>query len=83
MIVEDRTTDGLTDKIDVKILVTNVNEPPTITRTTGDDALSYPEDTATTRVLHRYTATDPERGTITWSVEAPTPATSPSTPAAT
>ena len=69
VIVQDRTTGGLTDKIDVKIRVTNVNEPPTITRTTGDDALSYPEDTATTRVLHRYTATDPERGTITWSVE--------------
>ena len=69
VIVQDRTTGGLTDRIDVKIRVTNVNEPPTITRTTGDDALSYPEDTATTRVLHRYTATDPERGTITWSVE--------------
>ena len=67
--VTDRTTDGLTDKIEVKVLVTNVNEPPVIARTTGDDALSYPEDTATTRVLHRYTATDPERGTITWSVE--------------
>ena len=67
--VTDRTTDGLTDKIEVKVLVTNVNEPPVIARTTDDDALSYPEDTATTRVLHRYTATDPERGTITWSVE--------------
>ena len=67
--VTDRTTDGLTDKIEVKVLVTNVNDPPVIARTTGDDALSYPEDTATTRVLHRYTATDQERGTITWSVE--------------
>ena len=69
VIVEDRATDGLTDKIDVKIRVTNVNEPPVITRTTGDDSLSYPEDTATTRVLHRYTATDPERDSFEWSVE--------------
>ena len=67
--VTDRTTDGLTDKIEVKVLVTNVNEPPVIARTTGDDALSYPEDTATTRVLHRYTATDPERDSFAWTVE--------------
>ena len=67
--VSDRTTDGLEDKIEVKVLVTNVNEPPIITRSDGDDALSYPEDTATTRVLHRYRATDPEKGSITWSVE--------------
>ena len=67
--VSDRTTDGLEDKIEVKVLVTNVNEPPVITRTDGDDALSYPENTATTRVLHRYRATDPEKGSITWSVE--------------
>ena len=67
--VSDRTTDGLEDKIEVKVLVTNVNEPPVITRTDGDDALSYPENTATSRVLHRYRATDPEKGSITWSVE--------------
>ena len=67
--VSDRTTNGLTDKIEVKVRVIDENEPPVIARTTGDDALSYPEDTATTRVLHRYTATDPERGTITWSVD--------------
>ena len=67
--VSDRTTDGLEDKIEVKVLVTNVNERPVITRTDGDDALSYPEETATTRVLHRYRATDPEKGSITWSVE--------------
>ena len=42
--VSDRTTDGLEDKIEVKVLVTNVNEPPVITRTDGDDALSYPEE---------------------------------------
>ena len=67
--VTDRTTNGLTDKIDVKVLVTNVNEPPVITRTTDDDAFSFAENTATTRVLHRYRATDPDQGdSFTWSV---------------
>ena len=69
--VTDRATNGLTDNIEVKVLVTNVNEPPEITRTTGDDTLSYPETTSTTRVLHRYTATDPERDSIAWTVEGP------------
>ena len=66
VVVTDRTSDGLTDRIDVKVLVTNVNEAPTVA---GEATLSFPEDTATTRVLDRYTATDPEQGTITWSVE--------------
>ena len=43
----------------------NVNEAPIIT---GDATLSYPENTATTRVLDRYTAADPERGQLTWSL---------------
>ena len=68
--VTDRTTGGLEDKIDVKVLVTNVNEPPVITRTTGDDALSFAENTATSRVLHSYSATDEDVGdSLTWSVE--------------
>ena len=61
---------GLEDKIDVKVLVTNVNEAPSITRTTGDDAFSYPENTSIATVLRRYTATDVDVGdSITWSVE--------------
>ena len=61
---------GLEDKIDVKVVVTNVNEAPSITRTTGDDMLTFAENTATTRVLRRYTATDPDTGdSVTWSVE--------------
>ena len=64
--VTDRTTGGLTDKIEVKVLVTDVNEPPTIS---GNAALSYPENTAVTRNLHRYTFTDPEEGSVTWTVE--------------
>ena len=31
--------------------------------------LSYPEDTATTRVLDRYTASDPERSPVSWSMD--------------
>ncbi len=57
--------DGLSDTIEVAIEIADVNEPPTVT---GDAALSFPENTAITRVLDRYTATDPERGAITWSV---------------
>ena len=56
---------GLSDAIEVAIEIANVNEPPTVS---GTGTLSYPENTATTRVLHRYTATDPESGSITWSV---------------
>ena len=67
LVVRDSGT--LEDKIDVKVLVTNVNEAPSITRTAGDDTLSYPENTAITRVLRRYSATDPDAGTsFTWSV---------------
>ena len=47
------------------ITVTDENEAPTIS---GNDALSYPEHTATTAVLGRYTASDPEGGEVTWSV---------------
>ena len=53
-------------RLDVTITVNNLNEAPSIS---GDDALSYPENTPTTRVLDRYSATDPERGTITWSLD--------------
>ena len=56
---------GLSDAIEVAIEIANVNEPPTVS---GTGTLSYPENTATRRVLHRYTATDPESGSITWTV---------------
>ena len=56
---------GLSGWIDVTVTVEDVNEPPTVS---GDDILSLPENTATTRVLDRYTATDPERGQISWSL---------------
>ncbi len=61
-----RASDGsLTGAKDVTVTVQHVNEAPTVT---GDDTLSYPENTATTRVLDRYTAADPARGQLTWSL---------------
>ena len=53
------TTDGLTDKIEVKVLVTGVNEPPVIS---GEASPTFNEDAlaSATRVA-RYSATDPER----------------------
>ena len=45
------------------ITVTNVNEAPVVT---GDDAPSFQEDSTT--AIATYTATDPERDTLTWSV---------------
>ena len=70
MFVKVNDSGGLEDKIDVKVVVTNVNEPPTITRTTGDDAFTFAENTSTSTRIHRYTATDPDRDdSITWTVE--------------
>ena len=64
--VQVRALDGsLSGTKDVTVTVQDLNEEPTVT---GDAALSYPENTATTRVLDRYTATDPERSPLTWSV---------------
>ena len=61
-----RASDGsLTDTKDVTVTVGNINEAPTIR---GDATLTFPENTATTRVLDRYSATHPERGQITWSL---------------
>ena len=56
---------SLTGTRNVAVTVIDVNEEPTIS---GDDTLTYPENTATTRVLDRYSATDPEGRPITWTV---------------
>ena len=66
-LVAVRATDegNLRGTLDVTVAVNDINEPPTIS---GDDTLSYPENTKTTRVLDRYTASDPERRPITWSI---------------
>ncbi len=64
--IQIRANDGsLTGTRNVTVTVLDVNEEPTIA---GDDTLTYPENTATTRVLDRYSATDPEGRQTTWSV---------------
>ncbi len=66
VVVSDRATDGLTDKIDVKVLVIDINEPPVIS---GDDSPTFNENDNINSRVARYTATDPERDSLTWSVE--------------
>ena len=78
--VQDRATDGLTDKIDVKVLVTDVNEPPVIT---GDAAPTFNENA---NINSRWPATPPPTRNATPSSgrwREPTEAPSPSIPAAT
>ena len=53
--------------LDVTVTVTPVNEPPTIT-TTSSSATALQQNENQTSRLYTYSATDPERGTITWSV---------------
>ena len=66
MIAVRATDEGnLRGSLDVTITVNDINEPPTVT---GDDTLSYPENTAADRVLDRYSASDPERSPIMWAV---------------
>ena len=55
--------DNLSGSIDVTITVTDVNEMPEVT---GDAAKDYPENQ--TRDVATYRATDPEGGTIYWSL---------------
>ena len=60
-------TDGrYYDSHDVTITVTPVNEPPTITTTSSSATVLRQNENQTSR-LYTYRATDPERGTITWS----------------
>ena len=66
VVVSDRAADGLTDKIEVKVLVTDVNEPPVIT---GETAPAFREDASIASTVARYTATDQEGDAFTWSVE--------------
>ena len=54
---------GLSDSIEVEIVVTDVNEPPEVS---GRDALEFEENR--TGSITRYTAADPERDAFGWSV---------------
>ena len=57
-------SDGeLTNSLDVAVTVINENEPPVIN---GRSSVSYPENSAST--VATYTAADPEKGQITWSL---------------
>lgn len=54
----------LTAPIDVTVTVTDVSETPAVT---GDTAPSFSENAST--AVATYTAADPERDTLTWSVD--------------
>ena len=52
----------------VDVIVKNVDEPPELT---GPDTIDdFPENASTSRQVARYTATDPERATVTLSLTA-------------
>ena len=59
----DDDMDAIDDRQNVTVTVTDVNEAPEVT---GDDAPSLQEDSSA--AIATYTATDPERDTLTWSV---------------
>ena len=58
--------DGLSGRLDVKVTVTNVDEPPSLE---GADTVDY--DERGTGDVANYSATDPEGATIGWSLEGP------------
>ncbi len=63
-----RASDGrLYGYLPVTVTVTDVNEPPTIT-TVSSSATTFSQDENRTSRLYTYRATDPEKGTLTWSV---------------
>ena len=60
----DDDNDAIDDTINVTIHVTDVNEAPTVT---GDSTASIAENSSS--MVAKYSATDPERDTLTWSVD--------------
>ena len=60
----DDDMDAIDDTITVTVTVTNVNEAPVVT---GDAAPSFQENANS--AVATYTAADPERDTLTWSVD--------------
>ena len=64
-----RASDGrYYGSFDVTVTVNNFNEPPTITTTTSSSATALRQNENVTSRLYTYRATDPEGGTISWSV---------------
>ena len=60
----DDDNDAIDDRQNVTITVTNVNEPPVVT---GAETASIAENSSS--MVAKYSATDPERDTLTWSVD--------------
>ena len=56
----------LSDTVTLTINITDVNDPPVIT---GDDSPTFSENANINNRLARYTATDPERDSVEWSVD--------------
>ena len=56
---------AIDDSIEVTVTVTNVNEPPLVE---GTRAIDHAENEGTALANARYSATDPERANITWSL---------------
>ena len=59
----DDDNDAIDDTISVTIAVTNVNEAPVVS---GDATIMFQENSD--RAIATYSAADPERDTLTWSV---------------
>ena len=61
----DPDSDAIDDRQNVTVTLTDVNEAPEVT---GDGSPSVAENL--NRAIATYTATDPERDTLTWSVDS-------------
>ena len=56
----------LTGMLDLVVTIADVNEPPVVARSSGTGAFSIVENSGTAG--GSFTATDPERGAVTWSL---------------
>ena len=63
--IQATDSNSLRGELHVDVVVQNVDVPPVIT---GSDAVDFPENSATSREVGRYTATDPEGATVTLSL---------------
>lgn len=59
----DDDNDAIDDTISVTVSLTDVNEAPVVT---GQDSVNFDENSSS--AIATYTGTDPERDTLTWSV---------------
>ena len=66
--VQASDSNGNKGQLHVDVIVTNVDEPPKLTG--PDNVDDFPENSATSRQVGRYTATDPEGATVTLSLSS-------------